>query len=164
VRQKLILLLAMLALAPGVDARAEVVSYIRPVHGAIVRHFEPPPTPYTAGHRGLDMAVTIGTPVMASAAGTVAFAGQVGGSLFVSIDHADGLRSTYSFLSSVLVSKGTVVPQGYLIGRSGPGHPDETTPCLHFGLRRGDTYLDPEPYLLDTMRRNIADLLRLVPA
>ena len=135
---------------------------LQPISGPITRHFEPPPTPYAAGHRGIDFGAPIGTEVVAAAAGTVSFAGQVGGSLFVSIDHPDGLRTTYSFLSAVLVKKGQVVVQGQQIATSGPGAAGEQ-PNLHFGLRSGADYLDPEPYLLASIRRNLWRVIWLAP-
>jgi murein DD-endopeptidase MepM/ murein hydrolase activator NlpD len=94
----------------------------------------------------------------------VSFAGQVGGSLFVSIDHPGGLRSTYSFLSAVLVKKGQAVTQGDLIARSGLGHVGQDPPHLHFGIRSGDQYLDPEPMLLESMRRNLWRIIHLAPS
>jgi murein DD-endopeptidase MepM/ murein hydrolase activator NlpD len=144
-------------------AAAATPAYVRPVHGPIIRHFEPPPTPYAAGHRGLDMAVPIGTPVVASNDGVVAFAGAVAGELFVSIDHADGIRTTYSYLSAVLVARGDVVARGQRVGVSGPGHTGAAQPHLHFGMRVGDTYLDPEPSLIDGLRRDLSQAIRLAP-
>ncbi|MFY9588692.1 MAG: M23 family metallopeptidase, partial [Actinomycetota bacterium] len=138
-------------------------AYVRPVHGPIIRHFERPPTPYAAGHRGLDMAVPIGTPVVASNDGVVAFAGSVAGELFVSIDHADGIRTTYSYLSTILVRRGDVVARGQRIAMSGPGHAGATQPHLHFGMRFGDAYLDPEPYLIEGLRRDLSQAIRLAP-
>jgi len=142
---------------------ATMAPYIRPVVGPIVRHFEPPPTPYAAGHRGIDLAVPVGTTVVAANDGTVAFAGQVGGLLFVSIDHADGLRTTYSYLSAVLVKKGQVVARGQAVARSGTGDPGGTQPVLHLGVKRGEEYLDPEPMLLDGLRREPWRAIRLAP-
>ena len=104
----------------------------------------------------------IGTRVVAAAAGTVSFAGQVGGSLSVSIDHSGGLRTTYSFLSAVMVKKGHVVAQGQPIAKSGPGATGEQ-PNLHFGLKSGADYLDPEPFLLASIRRNIWRVIWLAP-
>ena len=137
--------------------------YLRPVKGPIIRHFEPPPTPFAAGHRGIDMAVPIETQVVASNAGVVAFAGLVATELFVSIDHPDGIRTTYSFLTSVAVKKGDVVARGQPIASSGPGHAGSTQPHLHFGARIGETYIDPEPLLLDGLRRDLSQAIRLVP-
>lgn len=135
---------------------------LQPINGPITRHFEPPPTPYAAGHRGVDFGAPIGTRVVAAADGTVSFAGQVGGSLFVSIDHSGGLRTTYSFLAGVLVKKGQVVVQGQPIATSGPGAAGEQ-PNMHFGLRSGSDYLDPEPYLLTSIRRNLWRVIWLAP-
>jgi murein DD-endopeptidase MepM/ murein hydrolase activator NlpD len=143
--------------------QASTSGYMRPVKGPIIRHFEPPPTPFAAGHRGIDMAVPIGTQVVASNAGVVAFAGLVATELFVSIDHPDGIRTTYSFLTSVSIKKGDVVARGQPIALSGPGHADSTQSHLHFGARIGETYIDPEPLLLDGLRRDLSQAIRLVP-
>jgi murein DD-endopeptidase MepM/ murein hydrolase activator NlpD len=155
-------LVFLLVLTPQASSSAAGPDLLQPVDGPIVRHFEPPPTPYSAGHRGIDFGVPIGTTVVAAADGTVSFAGAVGGSLFVSIDHPGGLRTTYSFLSAVLVKKGQLVTQGQPVARSGPGAAGES-PNLHFGLRSGDDYLDPEPYLLASIRRNLWRVISLAP-
>lgn len=145
------------------SAPAASAGYLRPVRGSIIRHFEAPPTPYAAGHRGIDMAVPIGTMVVAANAGTVAFAGAVATELFVSIEHADGIRTTYSYLSGVSVKKGQVVERGDPIASSGPGHAGSTDPHLHFGARIGEEYTDPEPLLLDGLRRDLSQAIRLAP-
>lgn len=160
--RKALLCLALLSFVAAPSAGSATLDLIQPVPGPITRHFEPPPTPYAAGHRGIDFGAPIGTRVVAAAAGTVSFAGQVGGSLFVSIDHPGGLRTTYSFLSAVLVKKGQAASQGQPIARSGPGAAGEH-PNLHFGLRSGADYLDPEPYLLASIRRNLWRVIWLAP-
>lgn len=134
-----------------------------PAPGRIIRHFEPPPTPYQAGHRGIDIAVPSGTAIRASERGIVFFAGPVGGSLYVSIDHPGGIRTTYSYLSVIDVDEGAAVARGDVIGRSGRGHPNSGRPHLHFGMRRGDDYLDPEPYLVAALRHDYSGVIRLVP-
>jgi murein DD-endopeptidase MepM/ murein hydrolase activator NlpD len=154
----------VVALSPARAASAGALDLIAPVDGPIVRHFEPPPTPYAAGHRGLDFAADAGTSVVASAGGVVAFAGQVGGRLFVSIDHDEGFRTTYSYLEAIVVKEGQAVAQGEPVGRSGLGHLDPDAPQdphLHFGLRQGSGYLDPEPLLLDGMRRDLSRVVSL---
>jgi murein DD-endopeptidase MepM/ murein hydrolase activator NlpD len=145
----------------GPGGYAEEIELIAPIDGPISRHFEPPPTPYAAGHRGIDYAAPVGTDVVACAPGVVAFAGPVGGVLAISIDHPGGLRTTYTYLGAVLVKKGAQVAQGQLIARSGPGHDPNDAPELHLGLRRGETYLDPEPVLIASMRRNLQRVIRL---
>jgi len=160
--RKGLLCVALLSFLAAPSARGASLDLIQPAPGPITRHFEAPPTPYAAGHRGVDFGAPIGTRVVAAAAGTVAFAGQVGGSLFVSVDHPSGLRTTYSFLSAVLVKKGQAVAQGQPIAKSGPGAAGEQ-PNLHFGLRSGADYLDPEPYLLASIRRNLWRVIWLAP-
>jgi murein DD-endopeptidase MepM/ murein hydrolase activator NlpD len=160
--RRLLALLGVAAVCAAPGASGAAIDLIQPIPGPISRHFEPPPTPYSAGHRGIDFRAPVGTAVVAAAAGTVSFAGQIGGSLFVSIDHPGGLKTTYSFLSAVLVKKGQAVSQGQLIARSGPGAAGED-PNLHFGLRSGTDYLDPEPYLLASIRRNIWRVIWLAP-
>lgn len=135
-------------------------SYSWPLRGRIIRGFEPPPGDYEAGHRGIDIAALFGTDVMAAREGVVAFAGWVGGSLFVSIDHPDGVRTTYSWLSEVLVRKGQPVARGDLVARSGHGHPDVPEPHLHFGARLGSSYIDP---LLLLEGADVSDLIHLAP-
>src|SRR5438552_13884094 len=123
-RSRCVVLLALAVCAAASPARATAATsppYQRPVRGAILRHYEPPPTPYAAGHRGIDMAAPVGTPVLAANDGVVAFAGPVAGRLFVSIDHPDGIRTTYSFLSAVYVKKGQTVVRGQAIAASGAG-------------------------------------------
>jgi murein DD-endopeptidase MepM/ murein hydrolase activator NlpD len=128
----------------GVEAQLPTPgSYAWPVVGPVIRGFIAPPNQFGAGHRGIDIAVPFGSPVHASNDGVVSFAGWVGGALYVSIDHADGVRTTYSWLSSVAVSKGESVGRGDVIGASGHGHPQIPTPHLHFGARIGDVYIDP---------------------
>lgn len=112
-----------------------MVSHVPPVDAPIADPFRPPTGPYGAGNRGLEYATEPGMPVRASAAGTVVFAGQVGGALHVTILHADQVRTSYSFLAAVEVVSGATVRQGDRIGTSGPR--------LHFGARAGDAYFDP---------------------
>lgn len=109
----------------------------------VTRPFQPPPGPYAAGHRGVDLAGAAGQPVLAAGAGTVAFAGMVAGRPVVSVDHPNGLRTTYEpvrpgVAAGQPVSRGS--PLGVLDGGHG-GCPVEA--CLHWGLRRGEVYLDP---------------------
>ena len=156
-----VLLAAAVALPPVTVARADTLEFIRPVRAPIIRHFEPPPTPYAAGHRGVDFEVPEGTLVVAAGSGRVAFAGPVGGTIALSIDHPNGLRSTYSFLGAVVVRAGDDVLQGQAVARSGPGHGGGAPPALHFGIRHGEEYRDPEALLLDAILRHLWSVLRL---
>lgn len=131
-----------------------------PVTGPVIRGFDPPASPFGAGHRGIDVAVPFGTPVLAPDAASVSFAGPVGGELFVTLDHGGGLTSTYSWLSSLAVRRGDMVVAGQLIGVTGMGHPGSVVPHLHFGVRLDAQYVDPLVYLAPA---GVQDFIRLVP-
>jgi murein DD-endopeptidase MepM/ murein hydrolase activator NlpD len=118
-------------------------TYRWPVHGEVIRPYEEPANPYSAGHRGIDIAAPFGTPIRAPADGTVSFAGTVAGSLFISIDHAGGIRTSYSWVSAISVKKGQAVTVGAVIGRTGQGHPGSDRTHLHFSARLNGTYIDP---------------------
>jgi len=78
-----------------------------------------------------------GTPVRAAADGEVVFAGPVAGALHVTVRHADGLRTSYSFLDAIEVAVGARVRRGEVLGRTGA--------FFHLGVRdQADRYLDPD--------------------
>jgi murein DD-endopeptidase MepM/ murein hydrolase activator NlpD len=109
----------------------------------VTRPFDPPATGYGAGHRGVDLAGSPGQPVLAAGAGVVLFAGMVAGRPVVSVVHADGLRTTYEPVVPS-VAAGQAVARGSPIGTLAAGHAGcPAAACLHWGLRHGDTYLDP---------------------
>src|SRR5687768_13510422 len=66
-------------------------TYEWPVNGPVIRPFDAPPDPYAPGHGGIDVGAPFGTLIGAPKEGIVAFAGWVGGSLYISIDHPDGV-------------------------------------------------------------------------
>jgi murein DD-endopeptidase MepM/ murein hydrolase activator NlpD len=134
--------------------------YVWPVVGPVLRGFEPPPDPFSAGHRGIDIGAPVGATMVAAQDGVVAFAGWVAGALYISIDHPDGVRSTYSWVSSAAVGVGQAVIRGQPIGTTGTGHPGSVSPHLHFGTRVGSTYLDP---MLLLVRGSVAGLIHLAP-
>ncbi|MGN9907291.1 M23 family metallopeptidase [Phytohabitans sp. LJ34] len=108
-----------------------------------MRRFDPPPEPWLAGHRGVDLAAQVGAPVRAAGAGTVHFAGSVAGRGVVSVAHPNGLRTTYEPLKPS-VRTGQAVAAGDQIGKLIAGHAGcPVAACLHWGLRRGEEYLDP---------------------
>ncbi len=108
-----------------------------------VRRFDPPPQPWQPGHRGVDLATEPQAVVRAAGAGMVLFAGQVAGRPVVSVTHSDGLRTTYEPVEPE-VAAGDRVDSGDVLGRLLAGHPGcPAEACLHWGLRRGDEYLDP---------------------
>jgi murein DD-endopeptidase MepM/ murein hydrolase activator NlpD len=131
-----------------------------PVAGPVIRAFDPPDSPYGSGHRGIDIAAMVGTPIVAPADGTVVFAGPVGGSLFLTIDHGGGLESTCSWLSTIAVRTGDLVTAGQVIASTGWGHPTEPVPHLHFGVKLDDVYVDPLTYLSPP---SLGSFIRLAP-
>jgi murein DD-endopeptidase MepM/ murein hydrolase activator NlpD len=144
--KRLVLLCAVVFFAIPGQARA-AGDWSWPVVGPVIQGFDPPDTPFGSGHRGIDIAVALGSPVRAPAAGTVTFAGPVGGRLFLTIDHGAGLESTYSWLDAVVARRGDAVTPGQVIGRSGSGHAGALVPHLHLGVRLLDAYVDPLAYL-----------------
>ncbi|CAL9573127.1 peptidoglycan DD-metalloendopeptidase family protein [Streptomyces sp. enrichment culture] len=116
------------------------------VRPPVLRGWEPPPTPYARGHRGVDLGAAPGTPVRAIAAGRVFFAGRVAGKGVVSVElTATGeppLRVTYEPVRAT-VRRGDAVGPGEVVGTVEPAGSHCGEPCVHWGLRRGDAYLDP---------------------
>ncbi|HEV7648052.1 MAG TPA: peptidoglycan DD-metalloendopeptidase family protein [Actinophytocola sp.] len=108
----------------------------------VVRPFDAPSSPYGPGHRGVDLGGPAGSPVLSAGAGVVVFAGQLAGRGVVSVDHPNGLRTTYEPLAPA-VKAGDRVAAGAVLGRLRPGHAGCPGACLHWGVRRGEEYLDP---------------------
>ena len=98
-------------------------------------------------HEGIDIGAASGTQIRAAAAGTVIYAGWLGGygNLDV-IDHGGGVATAYGHQSSVAVGNGASVAQGQVIGYVGStGH--STGPHLHFEVRVNGIPQDPLGYL-----------------
>ncbi|MEV0378876.1 peptidoglycan DD-metalloendopeptidase family protein [Nonomuraea sp. NPDC050643] len=108
----------------------------------ILRRFTPPPEPWLAGHRGIDLAAPKATPVRAAGPGTVRFAGPVAGKGVITIDHANGLRTTYLPVTPS-VRRGESVTLGAKLGVIEATKPHCQESCLHWGLIRDTRYLNP---------------------
>ncbi|BCL23281.1 peptidoglycan DD-metalloendopeptidase family protein [Streptomyces tuirus] len=121
----------------------------------VLRGWEPPATVYGPGHRGVDLAAPAGAPVRAVARGRVAFAGRVAGRGVVSVDLTGTgdppLRTTYEPVTAA-VEEGEEVEPGEVIGTVDANGSHCTAPCVHWGLRRGESYMNPlsllPPWLL----------------
>lgn len=101
----------------------------------------------STNHKGVDWAVPIGTTVVASNAGTVAFAGWASGYGYaVYINHSDGRQTRYGHLSKVLVKAGQTVSQGERIALSG-NTGRSTGPHLHFEIRINGSAVNPLKYI-----------------
>lgn len=98
-------------------------------------------------HSGIDIAAPAGLPIAAAAAGTVVYAGAMGGyGLIVVIEHGNGLATAYAHNSALYVSAGQTVAQGQRIAAVGcTGHC--TGNHVHFEVRVGGTAVDPLGYL-----------------
>ncbi|KQV72856.1 hypothetical protein ASC64_19640 [Nocardioides sp. Root122] len=112
----------------------------------VVRGFEPPPGPWAAGHRGVDMAGRPGQAVRAALPGTVGFVGSIGGKPVVTVLHG-GRRTTYEPVVASVV-RGRTVAAGDVLGRlTATDSHCFPAACLHWGLIRGtgdgQEYLDP---------------------
>jgi len=118
--------------------------------GVLWQRFDPPAQNWLAGHRGVDLLASPGSAVYSPAPGTVTFSGKVAGKPVVTVTHADGLRSTFEPVIGIH-SVGTAVAAGSPIGTVGfwPAGTASHCPdsplgaCVHWGVRRGDLYLDP---------------------
>ncbi len=139
----LALVLALLGPLPAPAA----APWVPPVDGPVVRPFEEPATGWAPGHRGVDFAVAPGTEVRAAAGGRVVFAGRVAEALHVVVAHPGDVRSSYSHLSTVAVAEGAGVERGDVLGRSGGAGPGHDGTVVHFGVRLGERYVDPAPFL-----------------
>ncbi|MEX2289713.1 MAG: peptidoglycan DD-metalloendopeptidase family protein [Mycobacteriales bacterium] len=147
VRRVLVLVLLVLVALVGLPAERAVADagpWGWPLSGPreVVRGFEPPATRYGAGHRGVDLPSAPGAAVLAAAAGQVSYAGLLAGRGVVVVTHGT-LRTTYEPVTAA-VRPGAVVALGQPVGQLEPGHAGCTVAaCLHWGLRRGEQYLDP---------------------
>jgi murein DD-endopeptidase MepM/ murein hydrolase activator NlpD len=128
-------LAVLLSLLTGPAADPEPVTYQRPVDALVSDPFRAPASPYGPGNRGLEFDTAPGTPVHAAAAGSVTFAGPVAGRRYVTVLHADGVRTAYGPLARVGVEAGDQVAAGQVLGTTaGP---------LLWTARIGDAYVDP---------------------
>jgi murein DD-endopeptidase MepM/ murein hydrolase activator NlpD len=143
----------LLALPAGAEPRP---GFGWPLPGAptVDRGFQPPASDWGAGHRGVDLRGEPGETVLAAGPGRVTYAGLLAGRGVVAVSHSGGLRTTYEPVTA-LVRVGQVVARGTPLGTLGSGHAScrAGTACLHWGLLRADTYLDPLGLLVDQQVR-----------
>lgn len=114
---------------PLLGARVVVEPFLAPAHA------------YGPGHRGIDIAPSTDASVYAPADGVVAFRGVVVDRAVLTIDHGDGLVSSFEPILSA-ASAGTVVGKGELLGTIDVGgHAAAGT--LHVGVRSDGVYVNP---------------------
>jgi len=153
VKRSLLVVFIMLAVAfPAVRADARPrASFITPTWGRLTSPLGWRADPFRPAvrqhHWGIDIAAGHGTPVVASAAGTVQYAGAYAGyGSTVYIYHGAGWATVYAHLSAIHVQPGLRVRQGAAIGAVG-SEGRSTGPHLHFEIRYMDQPVDPLKYL-----------------
>lgn len=130
----------------GVAGPAPAFAYVDPTTGSpsasnVTRRAEIPEKNWLPGHRGVDLATRTGQEILSAEDGVVAFTGVVAGVPVVSVDHADGIRTTYQPVHAT-VRTGEKVQEGEPIGRMAPASGDHAG--LHWGARTGkDAYINP---------------------
>ena len=135
------------AAAPTLSAPAPNPSggqLVWPVAGPVTSSFGPR---WGRMHAGIDIAVPSGTPVQAAAAGTVIYAGWLGGyGNLVVVDHGNGIATAYAHNSGYASSVGQQVAQGEAIAYSG-NTGNSSGPHVHFEVRVNGAPVDPLGYL-----------------
>lgn len=137
------------------NALAAATPSIWPAHGWLSSSVGRRTDPITGGedyHQGLDISADAGSPVYATADGTVNVARREGayGNL-ITIDHGYGLETRYGHLSKYEVKAGAKVKRGDVIGRVGSTG-RATGPHLHYEVRVNGRLLNPLQLLLQQRR------------
>jgi murein DD-endopeptidase MepM/ murein hydrolase activator NlpD len=121
-----------------------------PTSGRITSPFGNRRHPITGGrdfHTGIDIANSTGTPIYATAHGTVAIASYKGGwGNLVVIEHGYGFTTYYAHLSRIVVRPNQEVSRGQLIGYMGSTG-SSTGPHLHYEVRVRGNPVNPRPYM-----------------
>jgi len=143
-------LLALLDVNKG--TRLAAMPTIWPVAGWIAAPFGERMSPFTGKkefNKGIDIAASIGTPVVAPGDGVVTFAGDTeAGGFGITLDHHSGLVTAYGQLRDVLVAKGQTVTRGQVIGHVGDLG-QSTWPHLHYEIRLAGVPVNPLRYILE---------------
>lgn len=119
-------------------------SFINPAQGRLTSKFGPR---WGRMHQGIDVANSVGTPIIASSGGRVVQAGWAGtyGNLVI-IDHGNGLSTRYAHLSSISVQAGQDLSQGQELGKMGSTG-RSTGSHLHFEVRVNGQATNPLNYV-----------------
>lgn len=111
-------------------------------------------------HKGIDLAAPTGTPVYATADGTVEMAQWFSSyGKFVKIEHGADLETRYAHLSGYTVSAGQSVRKGDLIGYVGSTG-RSTGPHLHYEVRVSGQAVNPMPYMVETEAQQAFAMVR----
>lgn len=132
-----------------VDSRTVNGVYLAvvPVTGRITSRFGAVESIRDHTHKGIDIAATRGTPILATASGTVTFAGWSSGyGYLVKIDHKNGVETYYGHCSKLYVSAGDTVEAGEKIAAVGSTG-NSTGNHLHFEIRLNGKQVNPQTYV-----------------
>jgi murein DD-endopeptidase MepM/ murein hydrolase activator NlpD len=139
---------AALAAAPAPSPAARSWAWPLAPRPVVLRAFDAPEKPWLSGHRGVDLQATAdGGPVTSPESGTVSFVGIVVDRPVITVDHGNGLRSSFEPVRSGL-KKGATVAKGDVLGALMTGHCGATA-CVHWGVRRGEDYVNPLGFVMD---------------
>ena len=120
---------------------------VTPVSGIITSRFGSRESIRTHNHKGLDIAAPAGTPIKATAAGTVVYSGYCSGyGYLVQISHGNGIETYYGHCSKLYVSSGEKVKAGDTIAAVGSTG-NSTGNHLHFELRIDGEQVNPQNYI-----------------
>ena len=124
------------------------ISLINPVSGIITSRFGSNDSVRSHSHSGIDIAAPYGTPIKASASGTVTYSGNAndGYGLYVIISHGNGVQTVYAHCSQLLVSAGQTVSQGEVIAKVGSTG-NSTGNHLHLEVRKNGVTYNPQNYV-----------------
>lgn len=118
-----------------------------PVTGRITSRFGAVESIRDHTHKGIDIAATRGTPILATASGKVSFAGWSSGyGYLVKIDHGNGVETYYGHCSKLYVSAGETVEAGEQIAAVGSTG-NSTGNHLHFEIRLDGKQVNPQTYV-----------------
>ncbi len=100
-------------------------------------------------HKGIDLPLSMETPVYAASSGIVSFAGRRSSyGILLTISHPGNYQTRYAHLSNIVVKPGDFVSAGDLVAYSG-NTGRSTGPHLHFEIRKDGVPVDPKKYLPD---------------
>ena len=127
------------------DSTIAGITFVKPVNGFLLNSFDE-----TKGHLGLDFAVKSGSPVYASASGTVIFADYtIDEGYVIILKHSDDYLTMYKHCSALLKKERDFILQGELIALSGNTGHNSTGPHLHFEIWKDGTTINPEKLLIN---------------
>lgn len=149
------LLIAVTASEPQPAAATPVAAELRNLEGTwssptssgapeVARPFVEPPSPWGAGHRGVDLVAGQGSSITSPADGSVSYVGHVVDRPVISVDHGSGLVSSFEPVESEL-EVGQAVSAGESVGElvAGGHCTDRGGSCVHWGVRLHGEYINP---------------------